>query len=365
MRASGYMERVTMKDLGGDHCKHFTKCIRDDLQTMRHLGIGKVGKETGCFRKLTDEYPRIYVYCHPHHAAFSSLHFTDLENCGMSTQSNATMLLTVNQPQGLAICNKHRSHIFLQPFFCSNDKLLQHYQAAESEDLKEECSTLERIVKKELSSEGTLFTCPPYRVNSWKENAWTLRLAAGLSKHFPHVKVSYTAEGSSFEVMLHAVFGVKQQLKPFLASTYLFQGYTDIVLSNYSILTSSGWSDDDDDTDVCDSSHEASIENCHQRNPLVGSATYDLPEKLGELFAAMHFLLVSKLLQRVLKNKSVEANLQVKGLLLDKTVGVIRCCLSVAITSSGPAKLKFELEDYQGDYLNANSLCAHIDSILS
>ena len=59
--------------------------------------------------------------------------------------------------------------------------------------------------------------------------------------------------------MLLAAFGVKQHLKPFLSSTYPFQCYTDIVLSNYSIITSAGWSHDGDDTNASDSSHEASM----------------------------------------------------------------------------------------------------------
>ena len=91
-------------------------------------------------------------------------------------------------------------------------KLLQHYQATESEDLKEECSTLERIVKKELSSEGTLFTCPPYnyRVNSWKENACMrikstcVEMAEGLLRDNPEVRPLVLSNARLTSTTIHA-----------------------------------------------------------------------------------------------------------------------------------------------------------------
>lgn len=46
-------------------------------------------------------------------------------------------------------------------------------------------------------------------------------------------------------------------------------------------------------------------ENCHQRPPLSGWDNDDPPEKVGELFAALHILLVCKILRKVTQGKEV------------------------------------------------------------
>ena len=81
---------------------------------------------------------------------------------------------------------------------------------------------------------------------------------------------------------------------------YLCRGAPDI-LQNQCIITGG-------DPDV-ENSGDAALENSHQRQPLKGCSPFVHLDKLGELIAALHFLLVSKFL---LKGKST-AVLEVRG----------------------------------------------------
>ena len=100
---------------------------------------------------------------------------------------------------------------------------------------------------------------------------------------------------------------------------YLFRGAPDILIQPNCALLGASLSQDDLDRDLSSEEDEA-IENSFQQPPLKGYTDYYPPEKLGELFAALHCLLVSKVLQKVSKGKNL-GEIQVKGLLLDKVLG--------------------------------------------
>jgi len=66
-----------------------------------------------------------------------------------------------------------------------------------------------------------------------------------------------------------------------------------------------------------------------QRPSIKGVTDSALPEKLGELIASLHFILVSKMLRKITKGKTIHRTFTVKGLLLDKVCGTMQCSLSI------------------------------------
>jgi len=96
---------------------------------------------------------------------------------------------------------------------------------------------------------------------------------------------------------------------------FMFHGTPDILIrkSSHIINPSTDYFSSSDD--------ECVVENCLQR-PSIKNDDSKLPEKLGELLAASHFLLVCKLIRRIIKGKDLR-NVTIKGLLVDKIAGAI------------------------------------------
>lgn len=116
---------------------------------------------------------------------------------------------------------------------------------------------------------------------------------------------------------------------------YPFQGAPDIFIRQQPVISSRGHYEDGSTRDEgdCikdDSSDDKVMECCHQRNPIKGKSNHLPPEKLGELIAACHCLLVTKILKRVQKGSSKVA-VESTGLLLDKMVGVARCTVKTSV----------------------------------
>lgn len=108
---------------------------------------------------------------------------------------------------------------------------------------------------------------------------------------------------------------------------------------------------------------EMAIENAHQRPPLKTDFGLTEPEKVGELFAALYVLLVSKVLRTVKKRKELKKHYNVKGLFIDKMCGIVRCNLEVDI-QEGHNQLKFHVTDCLRGVLNSDILCYHLHQIL-
>ena len=77
--------------------------------------------------------------------------------------------------------------------------------------------------------------------------------------------------------------------------------------------------DDGADPDASMSSKDSVVESSYQRNPLHRFDDSSPPEKLGELFTALHnILLAAKILRRISKTKDIHRIFEVKGV-LDKS----------------------------------------------
>ena len=78
------------------------------------------------------------------------------------------------------------------------------------------------------------------------------------------------------------------------ANYFLFRGSPDIVIGNKHLANLGICGSTSNDS----SSEDELIENSHQRPPMQGASTFELPEKVGEVFGSLHILLVSKILKK-------------------------------------------------------------------
>ena len=90
---------------------------------------------------------------------------------------------------------------------------------------------------------------------------------------------------------------------------FIFRGYPNILRNRKtSAIVDSGSADANPDPNQSpDSSTDDSIvENSWQKHPLKGAQVDDLPEKLGEMLAGLYIVLMSKILQGLMKNKDIK-----------------------------------------------------------
>ena len=105
------------------------------------------------------------------------------------------------------------------------------------------------------------------------------------------------------------------------------------------------------------------IENTRQ--VLTLSAATGLPEKLGQLFAGLHFILVAKILRKLQKGKTVDRIFKVQGLFLDKVCATMDLSLSVDMTAQDtPLEIEAYVNHKFGSILKPEMLCAYINSLV-
>ncbi len=202
------------------------------------------------------------------------------------------------------------------------------------------------------------FICPVgYTSNNWDDNVWTKRLANGIPKVFPSmsaVKYSAAESGLNFSSILSFlnVAGI--------AEDFLFRGAPDILVRKNSSVYSSSSSIQSIETDA-DSSTDDGMS--HQRNQMKGATSSFPPEKIGEVFAGLHILLSSKILRAIKRSKTITRKFNVRGVLVDKLLGVWKCSLELNMTDeSNPAPLLFKITTNSGP-LSTAKLCQFIKNL--
>lgn len=261
-------------------CPELLDVIKEDMKVLRGVGMGKKTNwsPTGWFSEVAKH---VYVYHHTQHATSSTTFLSQIQGCGVPLYEES---LSIQK------CRSHLHHNDLHSFFLSNTHLLAHFK----NELSEGHSVQTRIEKLEAvlngaDNTGTPFVCPPFmRPNNWDENTWTERLAKGLELTFPDLKVAFTAKQSfSTDILrvLSADFIPKE--------CFMFRGVPDILLHHRAVISNTDMGADSDTT-----SEDEVVENSHQRPPIKGITDISLPEKLGELIASLHFILVSKILRK-------------------------------------------------------------------
>lgn len=341
-----------MNDITDGASAGILQVIQDDMQKLclSEVGMKVNWKANGCFRKVENTY--VYVYCHTQHAACSSTYLSQLEGC----------YIIEDMPCYMSICSLHRHHDHLQPFFSDNRHLLSYYEHALAngrQDVKPQIDQLKKILGGQ-SFKGTAFVCPAFTANNWDENVWTQRLAIGIEKTFSdhELEVTFSAPmGPRFDSDVLGALRVES----IPSECFLFRGAPDILIHHQVAVIDAGQVGPGP---VDESSEEGALENTHQRPPLKGCLPHGGPEKTGELIAALHIILVSKILRRIVKGKNTQRKFTVRGLLLDKICATVQCSLSVQMTQDAAVGLNISLQNYVGTFLTPELLCSHIRALI-
>jgi len=308
----------------------------------------------------------LFIYCHGFYSTMSSTTTTSLLRCGVS--------ISISDGDLSPCCiESHDHHDGLLPFFLSNGSLLRHYKKviedplqgdARKRELKHYNSDLQLIMAGTKKRVNTCFHCSSLpSSSSWllKEDEWTSRLYHSLDKYLPKhttVRCSF-AEGKWFS-------GLQQCYSQALcANMHIFHGAPDLVITTKKWQVDLNEEDEEDsviDVVNCytvesdsDSSDAGVIEVARASVPVAPVSL--IPEKVGQVAAAMHFLSLSKMVRNLIKRKRLLRVVKTKGILLDKSNGAIECVMTMHPSlPSSPANLEISCIDRCGQ-LSASNLC--------
>ena len=334
----------------GSAAKRMADMIKKE---MRELSLAKVGsnvdfKPEGRFVLVGG----VYIYHHwmSAYAACSRVTATQLAEFGVTFEVKEEKMLKCTNDD----------HLVLEPYFKCNKYVLDVYQekvSTASEEVKPGLmKDIELLMSKDpQKTDCTLFSEPPLSVYDWDENHWTYRLCYGMRRLFPHARVYYSAEdGLQWEIK---VLANVLSVDPRLAGCFLLRGAPDIIINSDKLISTPNPGIEEEES----SGDETTlIENSHQPTKLKSYLT-DLPEKVGEVYAGLYILLVSKLIRRISKKKSVDKVYKVNGLLVDRMTGLIHCSLTY---NSFNSPLKFEAIKYVGSVLAVHNLCMHLRALI-
>jgi len=94
----------------------------------------------------------------------------------------------------------------------------------------------------------------------------------------------------------------------------LFHGAPDIIMNKTKIvLIAHEWERPSDNSS---SDEYGAIEQSFQRPPLKSKGTLQVPEKVGELLAALYFLLLCRILRGIIRHKEIK-DVSVQGFLIN------------------------------------------------
>ena len=346
--------------------------IESDIKLLNDAAVGKSKKwkANGFFYQLKGTYT--YIYFHPSHAMISSVDYSQL---------TSLLRFDVKILEEYADCTTHTNHDFLAPYFMDNEALLRYYQhymntedASRKDNLTKSVQALEKFNTEGAVATDSCFSCPPNESNNWDENDWTKRLSYCLKGQVDHV-VHYTAT-SSFPSHLIAILGCGK----FTANPFFFRGSpdtlfhrlravmmtaTDITRGDAAVMmTAAATTGDDDSESSSDELVEMSL--CHQRPSLKGIHGSGEPEKLGEMIAAVHFVMISEVLKRFVNSRKQDQLVQAKGVLLDKVVGAIHVTMSTEQYFLPGVEVTFNcLIQKRYGSLFPGALCYHINRLLA
>ena len=191
----------------------------------------------------------------------------------------------------------------------------------------------------------------------WNENTWTKRLVCGLqSMGIPRCTFyNTTTMAQEFRTSLMDIFS----LPCAYSCCFLFNGSPDVIVKKKRVLMSL----ETEPVDT-DSEDDSLVENTFQRPPMKSQCS-GIPEKTGQLIASLHTVLVAKVLRHLRKKKEIKRFFEVKGLLIDKVLGVIEVCVSVDMSNqSHKHPLNITVHDYTTKALDPRSLLLHITKLL-
>ena len=294
---------IDFKDVPDD-CKAM---LSRDFTTMQHFEFGgtrcwKNHAESGFFRRVHQNV-FFFVFRTPH-AIFSKIeifHIRMLCLRGKQIVINTTWDVTDEQRA-----------LNLLPFFVDD---------------------VERIIP----PGATCISLSPHKSYvHYSEIDWTQRLVEGLRKAMPLNNVHFTARSQSFPDIIELL-----DLAPDFEMFYLCRGFPDILVESEAVINVI----DDGFSMWCESNE-------------------DYLKKCGEMFGALHCLLSTKAIKRVLCQGSAAelSGITANGLLLDKICGSTLCRLSVGENAES---LEFSLGRLPRSYMSHANLWLQMKCLLN
>ena len=224
-------------------------------------------------------------------------------------------------------------HWMLKPFFYDNIRVLQEYERDDDVKTKRQASILKFLIY-EKRCEGLTptpdeiqrYECPgPFDLKAvcYNEDAWSKRLSYGMRLLLPEVEATFTGDqGPNFSRHQARLTGLTSDD----ASCYLFWGAPDITIMKTKAVVS------DSDKEYVSDDQMSILQ--------VDKQTSSGPEKVGELFAQLHMLLVQKCLRILLKKKNVDkfkskTHVTTKGIYINKQACAILCHLTMPLSQVG------------------------------
>ena len=343
-------------------------------------------------REFVKVQPGYYFYCSNMYIIMSKVTLTQLQECGVK--------IDWVKMESLEECKNenHCEHDGFLPFFYDNNSLLRCYDKIlqkdlESQQRKKEVQgyreTLIKAVRMKMHRDTCFYTNGLPDTTSWdlEENEWTCRLFHCLKRYLPET------------TSVHCSFGKGQMFADYqslysgtnFSGMYLFQGAPDLIATTHKpskletdVLIMSSDSDSSDPEiassdsvvkaaegggyweDNSDSENDTTIELTRATIPV--NAVTRLPEKLGELMAGLHFLLVAKIVRKVVQKKSRKISISevaARGILVDKTNGIIHCHIEMPISPpESPVKMSASFICNNGR-LDSSSLCHNLCQLTS
>ena len=331
------------------------------------------------FQLCADFDPYLYVYTHNAYKSFPQTKFTMINNsCG----SNASEC----HAEPSVTCD-HEHHDFFLPYFYGNMSLKSKYQGIISESCGErktaaenDLNLLNNVLAGTCNEENEFYTgfLPvDSPANNFDEDTWTTRLFYCIRKGFPQVTMKLYAHARAMEASNLVLQNIPKHVSK---DCFLFRGAPDIVLkwspvqvvtnASESIAGPSGQAVTDNapepsvqdvtDTDVSDTSGESAkiefgFQMTYNKGYVDGSA---IPNKAGELVAAIHQSVHAKVLRRLKKNKEIHFPLIGHGLYVHKLTGTIH--LELKFPSVG-SHMTVKATIFEDGIVSGQSLCSAIN----
>ena len=248
-------------------------------------------------------------------------------------------------------CEQHQFHDALEPYFLDKNFYLEYLTKRLNDCDEDSKAQLQRY----KDSYAEIWDEPLTDIQNWSENEWSEQLTSCIQEFFGFSATFTGLRGMDFNRF------VCETCKRSVPDCFMFHGAPDILISKSSHIINAEASID---YSSLSSDDECVVENCLQRPGIKNDAS-NLPEKLGELLAASHFLLVCKFIRRIIKGKDLRS-VTINGLLVDKIAGVIRCELKgnvVQPIEKDEGSLKLTIYNGFGRQLDSKSLCHHIRKV--
>ena len=279
--------------------------VQSDLKSIRsHFCSMKMGdfQKVNCSEIGQEDYEHLYIYRFTEHLIYSNTTTTKMARlCPISEQQNFQFA-----------CCKHPCHESYYPYFYSNSQCEHLF-----DELRKNSGNIELPDLHLFGNQKS--------AGSFSEDEWTERLHACLKLN--NIKAELTAHYRNYNVSK----SWEQRLPASVDKRcLLFQGSPDMIILTEDrmegILNTDSVEQEEDVNEEADTSPCSQVSGRFQighqmtkSNPYLPESF--LPDKAGELMAALHTSLVCRTLRRYTKKKEVNS-LTAHGLHIHRTVGI-------------------------------------------